>query len=96
MPKNTVTGGGYSYRNSEVRRRSIPPAKEKKTIAESSDAPKLMNVDVGDTVEHKAFGRGEVTSVTPMPGDALISVKFETAGEKRLMLKTAGAFMKKL
>jgi DNA helicase-2/ATP-dependent DNA helicase PcrA len=55
-----------------------------------------MNVSVGDTVEHKVFGRGQVTSVTMMPGDALVSVNFEKAGEKRLMIKTAGAFMKKV
>jgi DNA helicase-2/ATP-dependent DNA helicase PcrA len=73
------------------------PTKEKKTISpESSAKPKLMNVSVGDTVEHKVFGRGQVTSVTMMPGDALVSVNFEKAGEKRLMIKTAGAFMKKV
>lgn len=97
IPKYSYTGGGYSSKNSEVRSRPLRPAKEKKTVTPETPAkPKLMNISVGDTVEHKAFGRGQVTAITQMPGDALISVSFEKSGEKRLMLKTAGAFMKKL
>ncbi len=48
----------------------------------------------GDTIEHKAFGRGVVVSVQPMGGDALMEVAFETVGTKRLMRNTAGKQMK--
>ncbi|MCL1819043.1 MAG: UvrD-helicase domain-containing protein [Oscillospiraceae bacterium] len=47
----------------------------------------------GSTVNHKAFGRGTVTNVSPMGGDALIEVAFDTVGTKRLMQKTASAHM---
>ncbi len=96
VPKNTVTGGGYSYKNSEVRRRPIPKAKEKKEIPVQSSAAPLMSLSVGDMVEHRAFGKGQVLEVTAMPGDALLKISFDNVGEKRLMLKTAGAFMKKV
>ena len=44
---------------------------------------------------HKAFGRGLVTKVTPMGGDALAEIAFDTVGTKRLMLKSAAQYMKK-
>ncbi|NLL46147.1 MAG: UvrD-helicase domain-containing protein [Clostridiales bacterium] len=49
----------------------------------------------GDTVEHKAFGRGLVVSIQPMGGDALMEIAFEGAGTKRLMRNTASRHMKK-
>ncbi len=59
------------------------------------EAAKLPELVPGDRLSHKAFGEGVVTSVTSMPGDALITVRFAT-GEKRLMLKAAGAFIRKI
>ena len=50
----------------------------------------------GDSVQHKAFGRGLITKVTPMGGDALVEIAFDTVGTKRLMLKSAAQYMKKL
>ncbi|MCI8539701.1 MAG: UvrD-helicase domain-containing protein [Oscillospiraceae bacterium] len=49
----------------------------------------------GDMVEHTAFGRGMLTSLTPMGGDALVEIAFDNGGTKRLMLKSAAAHMKK-
>ena len=57
----------------------------------------LLQLAVGDTVEHNAFGRGTVTAVQPMSGDAMVTVQFEKEDKpKRLMLKFAGSHMKKL
>ncbi|NLT39395.1 MAG: UvrD-helicase domain-containing protein [Clostridiales bacterium] len=50
----------------------------------------------GDSVEHTAFGRGLVLSVTAMGNDFLLEVAFDNVGTKRLMHNTASAFMKKL
>ena len=50
---------------------------------------------LGDRVKHRAFGSGVITKVTPMGGDALLEVQFESAGLKRLMLRAAGQFMTK-
>jgi DNA helicase-2/ATP-dependent DNA helicase PcrA len=47
----------------------------------------------GDRIVHRAFGKGVITSMKPTGGDALIEVEFETAGKKRLMLKSAAAYM---
>ncbi len=54
-----------------------------------------MKLEAGDRVTHSAFGAGEVVSVKAMGGDALIEIDFDTAGKKRLMLKTAANFLKK-
>ena len=51
---------------------------------------------VGDTVLHKAFGRGMVLSVTKMGSDALLEIAFDEKGTKRLLAKTAAAHMQKL
>ncbi len=50
----------------------------------------------GDKINHKAFGDGIIVSSTPMGGDALLEIKFDNVGTKRLMQKTAGQFIKKL
>ncbi len=49
----------------------------------------------GDMVTHKAFGRGMVLAITPMGGDALIEIAFDTVGTKKLMLKSAAQHMSK-
>ena len=62
-----------------------PKAPEKKSPA----------FTLGDRVVHTAFGRGEITKMTPMGGDALIEITFEGPGVKRLMLRAAAQHMKK-
>ncbi len=47
--------------------------------------PKLKAFNVGDRVSHLTFGAGTVSAVTPMGGDVLYDVEFDTAGHKRLM-----------
>ncbi len=61
----------------------------------SAPEPKLEGFLVGDVVTHKAFGRGTVSEITPLPGDALLTVEFENIGSKRLMLKAVRSFLKK-
>ena len=39
----------------------------------------------GDLVEHKVFGRGEVLKVTPVAGDTIVEIRFDTAGVKKTM-----------
>ena len=43
----------------------------------------------GDLVEHKVFGRGEVLKVTPVAGDTIVEVRFDTAGVKKTMANYA-------
>ena len=48
---------------------------------------------MGDTVRHKAFGKGLITKLTPMGGDALVEIAFDSVGTKKLMLKSASQYM---
>lgn len=40
---------------------------------------------VGDRVNHKAFGVGTIRAVSPMAGDMLLTIEFETAKTKKIM-----------
>ena len=59
----------------------------------ASAAPSFQK---GDTVRHKAFGRGMILSIQKMGGDALAEIAFDDVGTKRLMLKSAAAHMEKM
>ena len=50
---------------------------------------------VGDRVRHRAFGAGEIMKMTPMGGDFLVEIRFETVGLKKLMLRAAAQHMEK-
>ena len=49
----------------------------------------------GDRVAHTAFGEGTIEKMSPMGGDYLIEIRFNS-GVKRLMLRAASQNMKKL
>ena len=59
-------------------------------------AANLPSFQKGDSVEHRAFGRGMVLSMQKMGGDALIEIAFDNVGTKKLMLKSASQYMKKV
>ena len=40
---------------------------------------------VGTRVEHKTFGEGLITKVTPMASDAMLEIAFENVGTKKIM-----------
>ena len=56
----------------------------------------MLELQQGDMVQHAAFGRGMVLTVTKMGGDALLEVAFDDIGTKKLLAKTASAYMKKI
>ncbi|MBQ9973926.1 MAG: UvrD-helicase domain-containing protein [Oscillospiraceae bacterium] len=66
--------------------------------AAPSAAPKapMLQLSKGDMVQHKAFGKGMVTSAQKVGGDVMVEVAFDNVGTKRLMLKFASAQMTKL
>ena len=43
---------------------------------------------------HKAFGAGLIVAMTPMGGDALMEIAFDSVGTKKLMLKSASAYLR--
>ena len=78
--------------------RAKPAQKPLAASARGSGTPAagLLQLSKGDVISHTAFGQGTVQSVRPMGGDALVEVAFDSGATKKLMLKSAGAHMKKL
>ena len=66
--------------------------------ASAPETPKPENTDtfaIGDSVRHKAFGSGVITKMSPMGGDYLIEINFESVGVKKFMLRAAAQYMTK-
>ena len=66
--------------------------------ASAPETPKPENTEtfaLGDSVRHKAFGSGVITKMSPMGGDYLIEINFESVGVKKLMLRAAAQYMTK-
>ena len=72
------------------------PAASAAAPAAGQAAPAGGGFRMGDTVRHKAFGQGLITKVTPMGGDALVEIAFDSVGTKKLMLKSASQYMTKV
>ena len=62
----------------------------------SQNARPVIDLKQGDMVQHAAFGKGMVLTVMKMGGDALLEIAFDDIGTKKLMAKTASAYLKKL
>ena len=83
-------GSSYGYS-----RPATPTPKKPAPKVQPPSAPQLK-LSAGDTVEHSAFGRGTVLAVRPMGPDSILEIAFEKEGTKKLMLSSAGKFMKKV
>ena len=91
-PRSRTSGYGYnSYRTAFA-----PGRKEVSPVPRPPAKPATVLFGKGDTVQHKAFGRGMITSFQPVGGDALIEIAFDESGTKRLMLKSAAVYMEKV
>lgn len=64
-----------------------------KPRATSTMAATSSGFTVGNKVEHKKFGRGTISKVTPDNGDHILEIQFEGAGMKRLMASMANLKM---
>lgn len=73
----------------ELRARSVLAAHNFGQVAGGSKVSSKVSFAVGDVVNHKKFGRGTVLNVTPMSGDAMLEISFETEGIKKLMANFA-------
>ncbi len=101
IKKNIPRGYGYGEKSriqSEFARKS-PRQGRSPVAAPTVKAPaapaKAPSFQLGDKVRHKAFGPGVINKLTPMGGDYLIEINFESAGTKKLMLRAAAQFMSK-
>ena len=66
------------------------------SAAAAAPSSSLPDYRKGDMVDHKAFGRGMVTSTQKMGGDVLLEIAFDGVGTKRLMLKSTAQYIKKV
>lgn len=76
---NEVSQKAFSFRTAES-------FLQKATANEDVDLNKFA---VGQTIQHKKFGIGEITNIEPEDDDLKIEILFEKAGTKRLMAKFA-------
>ncbi len=44
-----------------------------------------VKYDVGERVSHKVFGEGTIIKVTPLANDAMLEIKFDSVGTKKIM-----------
>ena len=63
--------------------------------APAQTAP-MLELNKGDMVQHKAFGKGMVLTAMKVGGDTLLEIAFDQVGTKKLFAKTASVHMKKL
>lgn len=72
------------------------PRAEKPRIELQERKPAQMTkFNKGDRVNHKAFGKGLVISVTAAGGDELLEIAFDSVGTKRLLRNSAARHMEK-
>ena len=71
--------------------RRQPPAEEifEPTYDYADEDQSLGTVGPGTRVRHPQFGVGTIVAVEPLQGDAKLTVKFRTAGQKKLLAKYA-------
>ena len=95
-PRRTFDRGFSMGTSSYGSGASSAPAPDWKNPKAGSAAPATgPDFRAGDPVVHKAFGKGLITKLTPMGGDALVEIAFDSVGTKKLMLKSAAQYMKK-
>lgn len=95
-PSQAAASGGYERPYSSYSSRPKPRYHSESSMLSSKSAAPMLELQQGDMVTHAAFGRGMVLTVNKMGGDALLEIAFDDIGTKKLMAKTASAFLKKL
>ncbi len=94
--KNIPKGYGYHDRRSELGFAYKAPEKQYRGFSapQAVKAPaQTPAFQVGDRVNHKAFGPGSILNMIPMGGDFLIEINFDKTGMKKLMLRAAAQHM---
>ncbi len=95
-----LSGGSHTAQRTSVSYAAKTQEQPQKPIDRGfSGAPKKtasvsLDYKVGDGVNHRVFGDGVITKVTPMGNDMLAEIAFQNVGTKKLMLKLAN--LKKL
>ena len=104
--KSSSSSSSQVYSNPGAQRGAGPDVRHSQGAAKKSSVkPRFSAVSAtqeaqpdfkkGDSVIHKAFGAGLITGISPVGGDALLEIAFETAGTKRMLLNSAARYMSK-
>ncbi|MBR0160720.1 MAG: UvrD-helicase domain-containing protein [Oscillospiraceae bacterium] len=88
-PFQNSTAASFSFRSSS--RRPERPARPAPPSA-PAPTPELI-LSLGDRVRHKAFGDGTIIKLTPMGGDQLLEIEFDSTGKKKLMYRAAVKYL---
>ena len=96
IPENLLRWTSVSWKRQPERSSSANTYASPKASAPSPSPSFQARMQAGDLVEHTVFGRGTVVSVTPMARDAMVEIRFDGSGLKKLMLNSAGDRLKKL
>ncbi|MBQ9663988.1 MAG: UvrD-helicase domain-containing protein [Oscillospiraceae bacterium] len=94
------SGSGFQAGRRSQGAAGYSPSSHRKTEARSRPAvtpqepAPLPQLSPGLRVHHNAFGDGTVVKLTPMGGDQLVELEFDTVGKKKLMLKAAARYLK--
>ncbi len=86
----SALSGGYPSRSRQATRPA--PVKRPEPTLSTAKPPEYH---AGDRIVHKSFGKGVVEKLTPMGGDALMEIRFDSGETKRLMLRVAARNMTK-
>ena len=78
-PAQKATGFGQT---SSILGNSTP----KSTVAsQTAKKPAGVSFNTGDRISHKVFGTGTVLKITPIANDAMLEIKFDSVGVKKVM-----------
>ena len=82
--------GGYSS--------GVRPENSVKSRPSSLSRPAPISLDykAGESVIHKAFGKGMILSAEKMGPDMVVEIAFEKEGAKKLMISSAGRYLTKI
>ena len=80
----SASAGGYSYSGAAASSSSYAPARP--AARATTAAPDWK---VGERVRHKTFGDGVIEAAAAMGNDMLLTVKFDTVGQKKIMANFA-------
>ena len=99
IPENLIVKKGGSRYGSQLRpayTQAKPTGMQYSAALSPPEKHIYLELNKGDMVMHTAFGRGLVLSVIKMGGDALLEIAFDQIGTKKLMARTASAYLKRL
>ena len=80
--ERSTFGRKNAYQNTSLNSRISTPPKPRVT-------PNTETFKAGDVIEHRMFGRGIILSATPVGGDILLEINFDSCGKKKAMANYA-------